>query len=110
MIGVDIVKISRFEADFDGFIKTVLTENERNEILKRQSRKVRLEYLAGRFAAKEAFVKATGKKEASYLKDIEIIDDESGKPHLFYLDKEVGEITISHDEYAVAVVSIGRLD
>lgn len=110
MIGVDIVKISRFEANFDGFTKSILSKKEKEELLKRGSKKGQLDYLAGRFASKEAFVKATGKKEVSYSEDLDIIDDESGKPHLFYLGKEVGEITISHDEYAIAFVSIGQLD
>jgi len=74
--------------------------------LKTEKRKI--EYLAGRFAAKEAFVKAlgTGIGEVSF-QDIEILSS-GGKPVCNYKDFKC-HVTISHtDEYAVAFVLLEK--
>ena len=81
MIGVDIVKISRFEN--------------------------KSEYLASRFASKEAYLKASGKMTTK-LSSIETLNDSNGKPHLFVNNEEVGEVSISHDTFAIAVVLLNK--
>lgn len=89
-IGCDIVKISRFakEENFlQRFMKKYLTIKEAEEI------KNKKEYqhidglvlaVATRFAGKEAVAKALGMgfQEGITLKDIEIIHDELGCPHV----------------------------
>ncbi len=65
-----------------------------------------LRFLMGRYAAKEAFLKANGKGlfEISFT-DIEILNDESGAPHIYYQGKEEFDVSLSHDgDYAVAIV------
>src|SRR5690625_5764338 len=62
-IGIDLIELKRIEASIDKsdkFMQRILTpkEQEHFQNLRSQSRKV--EFLAGRFAAKEAFAKATG--------------------------------------------------
>ncbi|WP_066369977.1 holo-ACP synthase [Neobacillus fumarioli] len=109
-IGIDIIELARIEELLDRqgkFADRVLTvlEKERFEQL---SARRRVEFLAGRFAAKEAFAKAVGTgigKELSFL-DIEIKTDHMGKP---FFSKPVtkAHLSISHSrDYAIAQVVI----
>lgn len=102
MIGIDIVQIERVEKDFGLLAQRILSEREMQEMQKRPL-KGQYEYLASRFAAKEAYVKASGNKSVTY-REVETLDDENGRPHLYYRGKETGEVSIAHDTYAVAVV------
>ena len=102
-IGVDIVKVDRFHLDHIHFIKRVLTPKEYEIFLSYSLPQRRLEYLAGRFAGKEAYMKACHKGigHLSFL-DIEILNDEFGAP---YLNDIEAEISISHEkDYAIAFV------
>ena len=65
------------------------------------------EYLASRFASKEAYLKASGKMTTK-LSSIETLNDSNGKPHLFVNNEEVGEVSISHDTFAIAVVLLNK--
>lgn len=113
-IGIDIVELNRIEAILNrqnGFVERILTEKERS-IFETLSDKRKIEYLAGRFAAKEAFSKAYGTgigKGLSFL-DIEICTDEHGKPFIVKPISTYVHLSISHSkEYAVAQVIIERL-
>ncbi|MFC3209473.1 holo-ACP synthase [Planomicrobium okeanokoites] len=108
-IGLDIVELGRIRR-LDGksakFRERVLTDNELVEYeLLSVNRKT--EFLAGRFAAKEAFGKAKGTgigKNCSF-KDIEIRKDLNGKPSVYFKDQEEGLISITHTkEYAAAQI------
>lgn len=85
------------------FLNKILTPKELvlfNE-LKLEERK--LEFLAGRFACKEAYSKAMGLGigKIDFL-DVEVLKDELGAPI-----SEQGTFSISHDgEYAIAVVIV----
>ena len=103
MLGVDIVKISRFEKDYLSLAKRLFSLRELEELTLKRTEKEKVEYVAGRFASKEAFIKAKGEKNISF-KEIEILSDSLGKPHIYYNNIEVGEVSISHDEYLVSVV------
>jgi holo-[acyl-carrier protein] synthase len=84
-IGTDLLDISRVKKIIEGsvgdrFISRVLTPGERKLAAERQGRLV--EYVAGRFAAKEAVSKALGcgiGKQVS-LQDMEVIPDSLGRP------------------------------
>lgn len=82
-IGVDIVELSRIKDIIEnnhGFIERVLTLDERT-LFDELGDKRKVEFLAGRFACKEAFSKAYGTGiGAVTLQDIEILKDERGKP------------------------------
>ena len=113
-IGNDIIEISRIESLIeryeDHFLKRVFTEKE---CLNCSERKYKASYFAGRFAAKEAIVKALGTGIGSLVQwhDLEILNNDKGKPIVFVSDKvkdnfgELSlEISISHcKEYASAV-------
>lgn len=111
-LGIDIVELERVAAAINrnkNFVSRILTETEQGYFDKLSERR-KVEFLAGRFAAKEAFVKATGTgigKDYSWH-DIEIIPDKNGKP-LLQTKEKLGRIqlSISHSrDYAVANVII----
>lgn len=84
-IGLDIVELARIEKAAmkqPKFAARVLTTVEK-EKYDQLSGNRKVEFLAGRFAAKEAFAKAygTGLGQVSF-QDIEILNDTKGKPIL----------------------------
>ena len=113
-IGSDIIEIERIrsciEEHRERFLERVFTAKEQEYCQRHQESAARF---AGRFAAKEAVAKALGTGIGKMLawKDIEIINQPSGKPevHLSPLAKERFHqpnllITISHCHlYALAV-------
>lgn len=100
-IGNDIVNISRIE-DPLRLARKILSKKEM-EIFETKTNKQ--EFIAGRFAAKEAFMKAIGKGFAGIsISEIEVLYDEDGAPYIFYKDKTYS-CSISHDGgIATAVV------
>lgn len=110
-IGLDIIEISRVRKLIENqprFVKRILTERECVRYNELQNGR-RIEFLAGRFAAKEAFSKAFGTgigKEISFL-DIEIDYDEKGKPYIIKPINKGVHLSITHsEEYAAAQVII----
>ncbi|ANB62347.1 holo-ACP synthase [Anoxybacteroides amylolyticum] len=112
-VGIDIIELARIEKFIakEKFIARILTEREKT-LLARLSGRRKVEFLAGRFAAKEAYAKALGTgigKEVSF-QDIEVINDEYGKPAIVSPTEHQVHVSISHSqEYAVAQVIIERL-
>ena len=101
-IGVDIVEISRVS---EGLIPKILSSEEIIQRSSYQSDKRQQEYLAGRFAVKEAIKKAFQSYDGfKGMDELVILNDESGRPYLkspVYLDKQV-HLSISHErEYAI---------
>lgn len=110
-IGVDITELKRIEMLLERqprFKNRILTDSEIILFEKLQGRR-QIEYFAGRFAAKEAFSKATGTgigKHLSFL-DIEVISDGKGKPMISKPFSEGVHLSISHSrDYAIAQVVI----
>lgn len=94
-IGTDIIKNQRVKSNI---AKRILTENEYQVYLKKNDG-LKTEYLASRFAAKEAIVKATNKQYT--VNQVEILNTVEGKPYCSNI--EGIELSISHeDEYSVA--------
>jgi holo-[acyl-carrier-protein] synthase len=107
MVGIDIVDVSRMEGVMkrfgDRFLNRIFTTKELDYVMKRIRAR---ESLAGRFAAKEAFIKAYG--ETVSFKEIEVLQKE-GKPYIEFRGKTYPEVSISHERaFAVAVVVIGK--
>ena len=112
-IGIDIIEVSRIkrmiERYGEKFFERILTEKEIAYCKSFVNPEL---HFAGRFASKEAYSKAigTGISRNFKWKDIEIINDESGKPHIHHtVDNDYSklrfEISISHTkEYGCAVV------
>lgn len=108
-IGIDIIELNRIEKMLDGklkFMERILTESERNVAKELKGSRL-TEFVAGRFAAKEAYSKAVGTgigKEVSFL-DIEVGNDDRGKPILVTSTEHIVHLSISHSrEFAVAQV------
>lgn len=116
--GVDIIEIDRIKDNVeemgDKFLKRVFTDRE---IEYCESKKVqKFQHYAGRFAAKEAAFKAISKdlddKWSVSWKDFEVINDEQGRPKLYFHNVDVGkfesiDISISHCRlYAIANVTV----
>lgn len=109
-VGIDSVELSRIEKlDKNVFSKRILSSEELNIYNTFTSEKRKIEYLAGRFAGKEAFSKAygTGIGELKF-KDISILNNEDGKPIILYKDLSV-HISITHTNiHAMAFVVIEK--
>ncbi|NEW08055.1 holo-[acyl-carrier-protein] synthase [Paenibacillus sp. SYP-B3998] len=84
-VGTDLVEIARMRKTLEGsaaarFLERILTPQER--LLAEQRRGRIAEFAAGRFAAKEAIVKAIGcgiGKQIGF-QDVEVLPDGLGKP------------------------------
>lgn len=85
-LGTDIVNINRIKKIYskygNQFLNKILTETEKKSE-KKLSRFKNVSTIAKRFAAKEAISKAIGYgfSNGIHFKDIEIYNDESGKPY-----------------------------
>ncbi len=111
-IGVDIIETTRIkeavEKFGDRFLKRIFTDKELDYC------QARLGELAVRFAAKEAYSKANGSGIVADLswKNIEIINDNSGRPHIYLngkLAKNV-QVSLSHEKNsAIAFVVISDI-
>lgn len=121
--GTDIIEIERVKfsiEDTEGkFSERVYTEKEIEYCESKKMQKY--QHYAARFAAKEAVFKAisktlNGKYEITW-KDIEVLNDENGRPYIKLSEQfankiEDIDISISHcKEYAIAnVVVVERED
>lgn len=109
-IGIDLVEMNRIEellARNPEFPMRILTEKERAHFSALSNHR-QIEFLAGRYAAKEAFSKAFGTgigQQVSFL-DIEILPNAKNKPMLkskVYTGK--AHVSISHStDYVVAQI------
>lgn len=110
-LGVDIVSVFRIERMVEtwgeDFLDRVFAGSELDYCL---SKRRKYEHLAGRFAAKEAVIKATGRKLP--WNSIEILSEKNGKPSVrFSLDGQTTTpsevnmfVSITHQEdFALAV-------
>ncbi|WP_047374307.1 holo-ACP synthase [Exiguobacterium sp. ZOR0005] len=113
-IGIDIVELERIARSIEQprFIDRLLTESER-ERARGYKEERRIEFVAGRFAAKEAYAKAVGTGIARGLswQQIEVLPDETGRPRMTAPFPGRIHVSISHSErYAVAQVIIEEGD
>lgn len=104
-LGTDLVFLPRFldKIDDERFIDKILTINEKKLYKKITNERLRLEFLAGRYACKEAYSKAvgTGIGQTDFL-DVEILRNDLGAPV-----SEAAKFSISHDgDYLFVVVLV----
>lgn len=110
-IGCDILSIKRIQNVLDktpSFLKHTYSKAEINEYHKRNDD---IYYLASRFAAKEAIVKALSKYEHN-LNMVEILNDDNGKPYVV-INQEIKPqilISISYEtEYVIAYAILSSI-
>ncbi|NIR53155.1 holo-[acyl-carrier-protein] synthase [candidate division KSB1 bacterium] len=116
-LGVDLVDVHRIEKIIEKwgrrFLERIFTQNEIHRCNKRVTA---AECFAARFAAKEALAKALGHGWCQHFSwtDVEVVNQESGKPHIS-VDGKTKELvknkrivlSLSHTEtHAVAVVAV----
>jgi len=113
--GTDIIEVDRIKRAINKngtkFLNKIFTENEITYC--ESKNKMKFQHYAARFAAKEAVYKAISKviKRNYSWQDIEIINEESGKPIAnLKFDKENIvdiDVSLSHiDKYATATAVI----
>lgn len=101
-VGCDIVKIERIRKamERESFLR-ILTERER-VLYEGLSTNRQSEWLAGRFAAKEAIYKAIHTIHPCVLSDIEVLTSECGAPYCTLTLCDI-HLSISHEtDYAIA--------
>ncbi|WP_456272671.1 holo-ACP synthase [Bacillus sp. AK031] len=110
-IGLDIVEIKRIAELAERqprFLERILTDREMDDCSSLNGAR-KAEFVAGRFASKEAFAKARGTGIGSQLSftDIEIRKDQLGKPFIASPIEKGVHLTITHSrEFAAAQVII----
>lgn len=115
-IGIDVVEIDRMKKIINEYGNTFLEKIfTKNELSYAQSKKEYVQHLAARFAAKEAVAKAisTGWSGGFRWKDVEVNNDESGKPTIT-LSGKIEEtfkhhnvfISLSHSENVVVAFAV----
>ena len=116
LCGTDIIEIDRIQKSIEDkkeiFLNKIYTPSEIEYCESRRNAKY--QHYAGRFAAKEAIFKAISEtlndKYEITWKDVEVLNDENGKPRAKFLNPKFNmqcEISISHcRQYAVATAII----
>jgi holo-[acyl-carrier protein] synthase len=109
-IGIDVVDIARFQESLDR------TLGLKDRIFTPREAELKIASLAARFAAKEALVKALDARNIFSWHEVEIVNEESGKPRFSFsgalaqrVEGTTVHLTISHDAgIASAMVVIER--
>ena len=97
--GVDVVELSRFRRALsrggEAFRRRIFTKQE--EAYARVRRRTSVLHLAGRFAAKEAVIKALSQIAPARvlgMNQIEVRNDRLGRPHIVLHDRQDGDIQV----------------
>lgn len=107
--GIDIVNINRIKKSLNEYNEKFIEKILSGEEIKIIPSARKEEFIAGRFAAKEALVKASGLTFS--FSAVTILNDEKGKPFVKSVPESMQNkkihISISHDtDYAAASVII----
>lgn len=112
-VGIDLVEIARIR---DWYVKRpamaekILTEDELQIFNAISLEKRKIEFIAGRFAVKEAFTKAmgTGLGKDFGFHSINCLPDSNGKPEIRLEGYSIFPSITHTDHYAEAIVIIER--
>ena len=103
-VGIDIIENKRININDNNFINCVLT-NKEIEILNKKNGHKKIEFLCGRFTAKEAIIKALY-NENPHMKEIEILNKKNGAPFAIFKDYNI-LLSISHEtNYTVSIAIV----
>ena len=109
-IGTDIIEIDRISRAIDNtpmFLEKIFTKREIEQLTRS---KLRVESVAGNFAAKEAVSKALGTGVRGFnFKDIEVLRDELGKPVVEVSDKIKELIKVNNYLFKLLIYNIPLL-
>ena len=115
-IGLDIIDVTRIDKSIkrfgDKFVRRILGPEELNLL---NTRLDKAQFVAGRFAAKEAIVKALGQflGKRPALQSLQILNDKTGQPS-FSLPDEVADVlrgyqvlvSITHEKKMAAAMVV----
>ena len=106
-VGIDITKNSRFNDYINNTSKLnkILSQEEIKYLINVTSEKRKIEFIASRFASKEALYKASNVNFS--FSNVSVLNKENGAPYIVcdFLDNYIIEISISHEtEYSIAIV------
>ena len=97
--GVDVVELSRFQQAMRrggrAFMRRIFTAQE--EAYARRRKRTMMLHLAGRFAAKEAVIKAMSQidpKRLLAMNQVEVRNDRLGRPHIILHDRRSGRVNV----------------
>lgn len=107
-IGIDIVEFEEIrERLSERFVHRILSDQELVRYSQIKKTEGKIAYLAGRFAAKEAYTKVYKKfEEPLNFKEVIILNDQYGAPYIVskYRPEDRVSVSISHSRnYAVAI-------
>jgi holo-[acyl-carrier protein] synthase len=108
-VGIDIVELEEIKEKLsDKFVQRVLSVREQEKYHSIKNTERRLQYLAGRFAVKEAYTKVYNRFETPLnFTDVEVFNDANGAPYIEteYHPEDTLHVSISHSRnYVVAIV------
>lgn len=108
-VGIDIVEIEAIKDKYsDRFVRRILSSKELERFSLITNEKRKYEFLAGRFAAKEAYTKVYKKfDEPLNFCDVSVLNDEFGAPYIesTYRPDDRLHLSISHsNNYAIAII------
>ena len=103
-VGIDIVDNQRIGRLLtDSFLNRFLSEEELKDYMAISTEDRRVEFVAGRIAAKEAVLKCLKDRDICSMKQIVIREDETGAPFVEFEGRDI-QISISHEKlFSVAV-------
>lgn len=109
-VGIDIVEFNQIKPKLsDKFIKRILSKNELAKYNSIAHEQRKIEYISGRFAAKEAYTKVYKEFDQPLnFVDVEVLSDELGAPYIksSYRPEDNILVSISHSaNYVVAIVT-----
>lgn len=112
-IGIDLVELDDLAQRLDErLLNRLLSPAERDRYDRITHPQRKLEYVAGRFAAKEAYTKAYRQFDQPLnFTDVAILEDAHGAPIVVssYRPEDTVQISISHTRhYAIAIVSVHK--
>ena len=111
-VGIDIIEVARVRKAIERNLRFVDRVFTAGELTYSEGKKTRFQHLAARFAAKEAFFKALGRRIG--WTEVEVANLPSGQPELVVrpavdLGFTQSRVSLSHlAEYAVAVVILEK--
>lgn len=112
-VGIDLVEHKNISNKDERFIKRVLSDLELEYYNTINNKQRRIEYVASRFASKEAIFKCYKESSVGYnFKDISILNKKNGAPYVLINNDEVKlQISLSHTEnYSVAIAILPSYD
>ena len=102
-VGIDIIENERVRRVLSDPLMRKILSKEEYEKCQDYPEEKKVRFVAGRFACKEAIIKCLSDFELPELSDLNIVNNEKGKPEIRYKDYKIS-VSISHEKnYSTAI-------